>query len=97
MKGNRNEFIERIIDIYYVGSLNPELTKNGYEGLDMSLESKVISHFCTGAVNEPFSELIQVEELTDWLIYKRNLLEDEEAQDMYYILLNIYKTINNIN
>ncbi|MDQ0899521.1 MULTISPECIES: hypothetical protein [unclassified Paenibacillus] len=38
-KMNNNEFIERIIDIYYQGSLREDLI-NGIEEVDMSVEGK---------------------------------------------------------
>ncbi|MBE1442609.1 hypothetical protein [Paenibacillus sp. OAS669] len=72
------------------------LTNNGYDDLDFAVESKVIIHFSTGLTEVPFSELLKNDMLTEWLIFRKNLPLDEEAKDMYYILLNIYSTLYNI-
>jgi hypothetical protein len=96
MKMNSGQFIDRIIDIYYEGSLKEELSDNGFDGLDFSVESKVIAHFCTGSADAEFSEMLNNNMLTEWLIFKKNLLSDDEAKDMYFILLNIYSKLNNI-
>ncbi|MFD0678394.1 MULTISPECIES: hypothetical protein [unclassified Paenibacillus] len=90
LKTNSNEFTERVIDIYYQGSLREDLT-NGFENVDLTLEGKVITHFCTGIERDvSFETLLKYDLLTDWLIFKKNLMADEEARDMYFILVNVY-------
>jgi len=96
-KMNSSEFVERVVDIYYEGSLREDLTQNSFDGLDISVESKVIAHFCTGFADAPLSKLLENGLLVEWLLFKKNLFADEEAGDMYYILLNVYSKIYEIN
>jgi len=92
-------FTNKIVDILYQGSLlvPPVLDE---ELPTPHEEVQAISHFCLGVSDELVSLMNLTvsadRDLSNWYVFKKSLMDDEEAYVMYYILVKCYLRINKL-